>query len=253
MTRSRVNATRAAVVLALGVVANQAQADCTFGGSGEPSLQGSLDSLLSGNAPDVVTACVADGADEAWQTVGSTGLIVINVELAGNARSNEFGVYDINTGQTSRIFEGTDAAGASATLILAQRPNGEWRVRYREDGESNWTPLDLTTSAFGFYLRSTVQGVNFYSDTARNSDGADHMYAYQGNGAEFAQGAFEGDVFGLQDYIIAWDDLLAPGADRDFQDFVAVLRDITPVPLPTAAWLLASGLIGLAGVARRRN
>ena len=30
-------------------------------------------------------------------------------------------------------------------------------------------------------------------------------------------------------------------------------QDVTTVPLPTAVWLLGSGLIGLAGVARRRG
>lgn len=252
---SKLNAAllRVTAVAGLGLAATQAHAVCTFGGSGEPSLQASLNTLLSGDAPDVVNDCLADGNDTAWRTVGSTGTIAIHVELAGNARSNEFGLYDLNTGMTRRIFEGTDGAGAGATIVLAQLASGQWRVRFQEDGESGWTSLNLTTSAFGFYLRSTVQGTNFYSDTYRNADGADHLYAYRGNQSEFATGDYAGEIFGVNDYILAWDDLYVPGGDRDFQDFVAVVRDITPVPLPTAVWLLASGLIGLAGVARRHG
>jgi hypothetical protein len=245
---------RAAVVAGLALAATtQAQAACTFGGSGEPSLQSTVNTMLSGGAPNVATECVTDGNDAGWRTVGSTGSIAVQVELAGNAGSNEFGIYDLSTGETRRIFEGNDGAGAGAPTVLAPLGSGQWRVRFREDGERTWTALNLSTSAFGFYLHSTAQGANFYSDTDRNADHADHLYAYQGNNlSTFAGGDYVGEIFGLDDYILAWDDLLAPGGDRDFQDFVAVVRDITPVPLPTAAWLLVSGLIGLTGVARRR-
>ena len=60
-----------------------------------------------------------------------------------------------------------------------------------------------------------------------------------------------GELFTPQDFILAWEDLFG-GGDRDYQDFVVVVQDIRPVPLPPAVWLLASSLIGLAGVARRR-
>jgi hypothetical protein len=75
------------------------------------------------------------------------------------------------------------------------------------------------------------------------------MYAYQGTGT----GDLNGDVFDTNAFILAWEDL-AGGGDRDYQDFVAVVQDMkpSPVPLPTAIWLLASGLVGLTGVARRR-
>lgn len=59
------------------------------------------------------------------------------------------------------------------------------------------------------------------------------------------------EIFSPQDYILAWEDL-AGGGDRDYQDFVAVVQDIAPVPLPTPVLLLISGLVGLAGVSRPR-
>jgi len=42
------------------------------------------------------------------------------------------------------------------------------------------------------------------------------------------------------------------GFDFRLSEGVAVLNDASPVPVPTAAWLLGSGLIGLLGV-RRKN
>lgn len=243
----------AATLLAAGT---QAHAACTFGGpGGEASLQSVFNSMLGSGAPSAV-ACVADGADAAWTTVGSIGAIDIVLELAGNAQSNTFGLYDLNNpNRRLTIFEGNDGVSAEATIRLRQMANGTWRASVLEfnnaDDSAAWTNLTgLTTSAFGFYLGTATQGT-FFSGTGRNADGVDHMYAYRGNGAAFLGGPLAGELFTAQDFILAWEDLMG-GGDRDYQDFVVVVQDIRPVPLPPAVWLLASSLIGLAGVARRR-
>lgn len=255
MTGIKSTLPRAAVIAALALGAQQAHAICTFGGSGEPSLQSSFNSMLGTGAPDAVTSCVDDGSDAAWTTVGTTGSASILIELAGNAASNTFGIYDLNDpSRRLSVFEGNDAVSSFATIRLASLASGGWRVSVREVNNpgdpTGWTHMTVATAAFGFYLGTSSQGM-FFSDTALNTDGADHMYAYAGSNAEFLSGPLEGEVFGLQDYILAWEDLRATG-DRDYQDFVAIVQDITPVPLPTALWLFASGLIGLAGVARRK-
>lgn len=246
----------AACIGVLAMAASQANATCTFGTSGEPSLQSSLDALLGPGALDAQSACVADGAEAAWTTVGSVGAVEILLELAGHASANTFGVYDLSD-PTRRlsVFEGNDAVDSAATLRLRRLGDGTWRVSVLEqnnpDDAAGWTHLDLSTSAFGFYLAGPGQGT-FFSETVRNADGADHLYAYQGTDVAFVSGPLSGEVFTPNDYILAWEDLFG-GGDRDYQDFVAIVQDIRPVPLPTAAMLLVSGLIGLAGVARRRT
>lgn len=246
---NRVSVLQLTMLAAMGLAAAQANALCTFGGSGEPSLQGSFNTMLGANTLSATNACLDDGNDAAWTTVGSIGQIDIVLELAGNASTNTFGVYDLNNpGARLSIFDGADSAGDQAILRLRQTVNG-WRLSVQELGSSTWTHQTISTSAFGFYL--SVQGGNtFYSQTARNADGTDHLYAYQGTGTPFLTGPLAGEFFSRQDYILAWEDLLG-GGDRDYQDFVAVVQDITPVPLPTPVLLLISGLVGLAGVSRR--
>ena len=258
MSRAGRSFVRWAIAAALAIGGAQAHAACTFvGGGGEPSLQSVFDSILGAGAPNTTTACVNDGSDAAWSTVGSVGAIDIVLELAGNAQSNTFGLYDLNNpSRRLTIFEGNDGASAEATLRLRQMADGTWRASVLEfnnpDDSPTWTNLNgLTTSAFGFYLGTAAQGT-FFSETGRNTDSVDHMYAYRGNGAAFIGGPLNGSLFTAQDYILAWEDLLG-GGDRDYQDFVVVVQDIRPVPLPPAVWLLASSLIGLAGVARRRS
>src|SRR5262245_15551236 len=255
MSRFRSTAARLAVVVVLGTAAGQASAACTFGTSGEPSLQGTFNTMLGAGAPSALAACVPDGSDAAWTTVGSVGTIDIVVELAGNAGSNTFGVYDLSD-PTRRltVFEGNDGTNATATLRLRETATG-WVVRVQEfnnpDDTTAWVSMSLNSPVFGFYLGTLNQGT-FFSTTAHNADGVDHLYAYGGTNSPFLTGPLAGEIFGANDYLLAWEDL-AGGGDRDYQDFVAALTDMTPVPLPTALWLLGSGLIGLAGVARRRT
>ena len=246
---NRVSVLQLTMLGALGLAAAQANALCTFGGSGEPSLQGSFNSMLGANTLSATNSCVDDGNDAGWTTVGSIGQIDIVLELAGNASTNTFGVYDLNDpNKRLSVFDGADGAGDQAILRLRQTVDG-WRVSVQEVGSPTWTHQIISTSAFGFYL-SVQGGATFYSQTGRNGDGVDHMYAYQGTGTPFLTGPLAGEFFSRQDYVLAWEDLLA-GGDRDYQDFVAVVQDISPVPLPPAVLLLISGLVGLAGVSRR--
>lgn len=247
MSKVRSGLLRGAVIAGLALGASQVDAACTFAGSGEPSLQTTFDDVLGADSVDVQSTCLADGSEAGWSTVGQVGLIDITIELAGFANLNSFGIYDPILGTELRLFEGNDGAGVSGRVETRHLPSGQWQARVRdfnaspEDGSNStrWsTWSNFSSPVFGFYLR-TPNGT-FYSETGKNGDGKDHMYAY---------GPLGGDYYGQ--YVMAWEDLFN-GGDGDYQDFVATLQDITPVPLPTAIWLLASGLVGLAGVTRRR-
>lgn len=249
MVKGRSIGLSAAVLATLGFCATQAQAACTFGVSSEPTLQQSFDTLLGPGQLSAANDCLAEGVDAAWTTSARNSGATVVLELAGNAGSNIFGVYDLNNpGNRVEIFQGIDGAGDSALIRLTGGP-GAYTLSITEDQQTR--TLNLTDSAFGFYL----QGANgtFYSRSSDNGGGVDYMYAYQGTGDTFVDGPFSivETVFRSSDYLLAWEDL--PNGDRDFQDFVVLTRSIVPaVPLPPAALVFASGLVGLAGFARRR-
>lgn len=228
--------------------ASQAHAACTFGTSSEATLQSSFDTLLGSGVLNSASDCLAEGSEAQWETPDLAGATIL-LELAGNAGTNTFGVYSVdNPSEYRSVFAGSASAGSNAYLFLTYSA-GNWGLNIL--GSSSGFLNLGANPVFGFYL-DTVYGT-FRSGSSLNADGTDHMYAYQGTDTMFQSGPSDDTMFSSNSYILAWEDLPATnsGYDRDYQDFLVQVVNVTPVPLPTALWLLASGLICLAGVARR--
>ena len=91
---------------------------------------------------------------------------------------------------------------------------------------------------FGFYLDSNGTGKKFSTLLASNSDGVDHALIFETN----------------KGYTIAFEDI-EYGGDRDYEDLVVNLKGGTAasVPEPATVILLASGLLGVIGLRKKRT
>lgn len=76
------------------------------------------------------------------------------------------------------------------------------------------------------------------------------------NGTDFAQGnsSVTGTTTGGTSFSIAWTSLIGGGPPFGGQiGTYTATGTLSAIPVPAAAWLMGSGLIGLVGVARRRR
>jgi len=234
------------------------------GGPPGAALQTVLNDItVSGTSSvNVTTDFIPDGDDDQWHITATSGSVAtMIIEIADFAGTNVFGIYDLaNPANRLVIFNGaagselSDPAGAGAQATLTSLANGTFIVTTNWPLGGGQTSATFSSTWFGFYLDATAGNEDpdavFFSDTMLNDDGLDHFYAYQGKGDAIQILPFGGGTWTVNEYVLAFEDLLV-SPDWDFTDMVVMVESVQ-VPVPGAVLL---GLLGLsvAGARLRRR
>lgn len=227
-------------------------------------LQGELNAITKGG-PDIDIFNDQFSPTAHW-SIGGTGssenTLMFEIANAGGG-GQTFGIYDPgNTANMLSLFTSTQITAGDSTS-LHYDGGGKYTATYFDASGTELSQSSMTFSAgnnnlFGYYL--TTPNGTFFSDSTLNtgagqsgnpySDGMHQMVAYQGNGSSniCITGPTACGTFDSGEYILAWTGSPFGTSNLDYNDFVAMVESVTPVPEPGDLGLFGLGVLLLGGV-----
>jgi len=190
------------------------------------------------------------GNTSTWSQTGNGGYTVIGL---GAGNSNAINVYNAATPNVLiNPLGGFSGNGATGNGTVASPYPGTAAVF-------------ASGTQFGFALTSTSASntLTWYSDPSLNSDGIDHMLAYNlpslaGTSITINENGNIKTVVLNDPYLLGFEDTSeGPGgaSDMDYNDLMVLVDGVgvAPVPEPVTMALFAFGLLAMAGFALRQN
>ena len=197
---------------------------------------------------------------ETWLGEGSLNLYNVYDKTAGNTASDFHSAAD-NQGRTFTLLEITN--GMDTRVIGGYNP-----LSWESTGGYNIAYLDPDRTAFLFNLTAET----IYREAISNINGAyqgfnnalsgpafgggkdlsidnDLLGGYANIGYSFGDNSQLGSVSYQNEFAGSYD-LFTVGA---MEVFTIENSNVNPVPVPAAVWLFSSGILGVAGVSRKKR
>ena len=191
------------------------------------SLQGYLNSV--GESINVLT----DQRDvQRWSsTVSNNSTFTIQVELAGNAAGNTYGIYNAGDAVPA-LYQCFPGAATNGWYCVAAFRSAPTRVvvnlfdnNAAFQGSTTYLAGPPNKNDFSFYLEQPAGGGVLYQQDGRNAGGTAQALVYAGTGVNSGQ------------WWLCFEDLtIAQGSDRDFDDAVLFLESVNPTPVSKTTW-----------------